>query len=115
MIIYFGDRHLNILGQASTGLPDGLKIVSDLKTEDIETGVASFECSIAYDRNTWDKVAKCCDAGNYILRKNGNSDEFYTIIESEVDTKNQEVNIYAEDAGLDLLNEICVEYEAGSD
>ena len=115
MIIYFGDRHLNILGQASTGLPDGLKIVSDLKTEDIETGVASFECSIAYDRNTWDKVAKCCDAGNYILRKNGNSDEFYTIIESEVDTKNQEVNIYAEDAGLDLLNEICVAYEADKD
>lgn len=115
MIIYFGDRHLNILGQASTGLPDGLKIVSDLKTEDIDTGVASFECSIAYDRNTWDKVAKCCDAGNYILRKNGNSDEFYTIIESEIDTKNQEVNIYAEDAGLDLLNEICVAYEADKD
>lgn len=115
MIIYFGDRRFTILGQASTGLPDGLKIVSDLKTEDIETGVASFECSIAYDRNTRDKVAKCCDAGNYILLKNGNSDEFYTIIESEIDTKNQEVNIYAEDAGLDLLNEICVAYEADKD
>ena len=44
--------------------------------------------------------------GNYILRKNEEETEFYTIIESENDTKTQELYIYAEDAGLDLLNEI---------
>ena len=38
--------------------------------------------------------------------------EFYTIIEVEVDTKEQTVYLYAEDAGMDLLNEVCPAYEA---
>lgn len=31
MIVYFADRYMNILGQASTELPDGLTITDDLK------------------------------------------------------------------------------------
>ena len=31
MIIYFADRALNILGQASTHLPEGLTVVDDEK------------------------------------------------------------------------------------
>ena len=33
MIIYFADRAMNILGSASTGLPKGLIITNDKKTE----------------------------------------------------------------------------------
>lgn len=36
MIIYFADRRMNILGQASTALPEGLCIKNDKKTEEVE-------------------------------------------------------------------------------
>lgn len=112
MIVYFADRQLNILGQASTKLPGGLTISDDLKTEDVETGVAVFECWIPYNNNTRSMVEACTEVGNYILRSHDNENEFYTIIDAEIDTKAQEVYIYAEDAGLDLLNEVVGAYEA---
>ena len=37
MIVYFADRYLNILGQASTSLPEGLTVKDDVKIEDVET------------------------------------------------------------------------------
>ena len=46
MIIYFADRAMNILGSASTGLPKGLMITNDKKTEEISEGVAIFECNL---------------------------------------------------------------------
>lgn len=112
MILYFADRKLNIIGQASTKLPKGLTIVEDKKTEDVETGVAVFECTIPFDDDTRDMLENCASVGNYILRSYNGENEFYTIIDSETDTKKQEVYIYAEDAGLDLLNEIVGAYEA---
>lgn len=112
MIVYFADRKLNILGQASTELLGGLSIISDEKAEDVETGVAVFECKILFDKNTRDKVTACTEVGNYILRSHDNENEFYTIIDAEIDTKKQTAYIYAEDAGLDLLNEVVGEYEA---
>jgi phage minor structural protein len=112
MIVYFADRQLNILGQASTELPHGLTIVDDLKTEDVETGVAVFECTISFNDETRKLVESCTEGGNYILRSYGKENEFFTIIDAEIDTKKQEVTVYAEDAGLDLLNEICGPYEA---
>lgn len=112
MIIYFTDRKMNILEKASTTLPDGFVITQDTKVEDIETGVATFECTIPYNKKDRMKLKESAAVGNYILRKNGDENEFYTIIESEADTKNQEVYIYAEDVGLDLLNEVVGSYEA---
>lgn len=112
MILYFADRKLNIIGQASTKLPKGLAIVSDNKSEDVETGVAVFECTIPFNDDTRDMLENCASVGNYILRSYNGENEFYTIIDSETDTKNREIYIYAEDAGLDLLNEIVGAYEA---
>ena len=111
MIIYFADRQMNILGQASTELPAGLTLSDDLVTEDIETGVAVFECKVHFDKATRKKVEACTEAGNYILRQHNGRTEFYTITEPELDTKKKTVYIYAEDAGLDLLNEVVGEYE----
>lgn len=62
-----------------------------------------------------DQVKKCTEVGNYILRSNRDENEFYTIIETEADTKDQSVYMYAEDAGLDLLNEVVGAYEADQD
>lgn len=118
MILFFTDRRLNVVGQASTHLPKGLKIVDDMKTEDVDTGIAVLECTLSYSNITEEErelVSRCAAVGNYILRQTGDKekvDEFYTIIESEEDTKSGEISIYAEDAGLDLLNEIVGSYEA---
>lgn len=112
MILYFADRGFSILGYASTKLPDGLTVIDDVKTEEVETGVAIFECVLPYTAANRAQVEQCAAVGNYILRKHNSENEFYTIIDSELDTKNQEVYIYAEDAGLDLLNEVVGEYAA---
>lgn len=112
MIVYFADRKMNILGQASTTLPKGLMVTDDTKNEDVESGVAVFECEFGFDANTRAKIEACVEVGNYILRKHDEENEFYTIIDSEIDTKKQTAYIYAEDAGLDLLNEIVGAYEA---
>ena len=112
MIIYFADRKLNILGQASTNLPLGMTIIDDLKTEDVETGVAVFEVTIGFGAFNRLEAQRWAEVGNYILRSHKDENEFYTIIDAEIDTKNQEIRIYAEDAGLDLLNEVVGAYEA---
>lgn len=112
MIIYFSDRNFNILGHASTNLPKGLHIDDDLKIEDIETGVAALELVISFDESTRGDVEFYTQTGNFILRSNDDENDFFTIIDRDVDTKAQEVRIYAEDAGLDLLNEIAPAYEA---
>lgn len=106
MIIYFADRKMNILGQASTNLPKGVVIKEDTKTEEIETGVCTFECRICYSKETRQSIEEWSEAGNYILRSSDSDQEFYTIINVEIDTENQDIYIYAEDAGMDLLNEV---------
>ena len=112
MILYFADRKMNITGQASSELRKGYKITDDWKTEDVESGVASFDCWIGYENANRAELEAMTSAGNYLLRSHDNENEFYTIIESEFDTKRQEVHIYAEDAGLDLLNEVAGAYSA---
>ena len=112
MILYFADRHLNIIGQASTHLPKGVKLISDKKNEEVETGVSTFECEIAFDKKTRSKVEAWAEVGNYILRSSEDENEFFNILEVEIDTKEQTVYIYAEDDGLDLINEVVGSYTA---
>ena len=112
MILYFADRELNIIGQASTALPDGLTVVEDKKTEEVETGVSVFECSIPFEDDTRAMVEACAEVGNYLLRSHNGNNEFYQIIEAEIDTKRMEVYIYAEDDGMDLLNDVHGAYAA---
>lgn len=112
MIIYFADRKMNILGRASTNLPKGVRITDDLKTEEVEVGVKVFECDLSYTSGNQKTIKEWAKAGNYILRKNGEETEFYTIIDSENDSKDRIISIYAEDVGLDLLNEVVEPYEA---
>lgn len=113
MMIYFCDRGLNILGNASTSLPDGFVITDDLTAEEIDTGVNTFSCAIAYTKYDRAILEPMVAEGNYILKQsvgNDSSDAYdsvYQIIEVECDTNAQEYQVYAEDAGLDLLNTLC--------
>lgn len=121
MIIYFADRAMNILGSASTGLPKGLMITNDKKTEEISEGVAIFECNLDYNFVNPDEdeeqevdVKKLAAVGNFILKQSADSSEaeVYTIIDSTIDPIKKDASIYAEDAGLDLLNEVVGKYTA---
>lgn len=121
MIIYFADRAMNILGSASTGLPKGLMITNDKKTEEISEGVAIFECNLDYNFVNPDEdeeqevdVKKLAAVGNFILKQGADSSEVevYTIIDSTIDPIQKDASIYAEDAGLDLLNEVVGKYAA---
>lgn len=108
MIIYFCDRELNILGHASTVLPGGIRISQDKTTEDVESGVNAFECILTWDDDTRAELEQGIVAGNYILKQSDTKyDSLYQIVETESDTKEQEISLYAEDAGLDLLNTLC--------
>ena len=121
MIIYFADRAMNILGSASTGLPKGLMITNDKKTEEISEGVAIFECNLDYNFVNPDEdeeqevdVKKLAVVGNFILKQGADSSEVevYMIIDSTIDPIQKDASIYAEDAGLDLLNEVVGKYAA---
>lgn len=78
----------------------------------MEAGVATLEFTLNYTASTRNDAKQYGSVGNYILRKNGDEQEFYTIITSEENIFKQEVEIYAEDAGMDLLNETVGEYKA---
>lgn len=110
MILYFADRKMDILALASTKLPKGFIITEDIKTEEIETGVTTFSCRIPYSADTRKQLEACTAAGNYIFRYDGDANEFYTIVETEVDTESGDVYLYAEDAGLDLINEVALQW-----
>lgn len=114
MIVYFADRTFNILGMAtSTG--QGMTIYDDTITQEIGTGGANFSASLSYDSENRKHVEACTKEGNYILYKDERIETYFTIINSEIESgENKEVYIYAEEAGLDLLNEVALPYEAPS-
>ena len=112
MILYFADRKMNILGLAGTHLKDGCIITEDLKTSEIETGVSTFSFTITFSDDTRSKMEECLEAGNYVLRSNEDEAEFYTIIDETIDTKEQTIEVYCEDAGMDLLNSDAQPFEA---
>lgn len=113
MILYFADRLMNIIGTASTNLPKSIVITNDAKTEDVDSGASAFECELSFDEHNRAKLEEITEVGNYLLRSDKGENEFYTIIDCEIDTKRQTAYIYAEDAGLDLLNDIIEPFEAG--
>lgn len=101
---------MNILGNASTDLPEGYRVSQDKTIEDVESGVNSFECIISWTDETRTDLEDAIVAGNYILKSNKDDDNYnclYQIVEAESDTKAQEIYLYSEDAGLDLLNKVC--------
>lgn len=112
MILYFANRRMNILGMASTELPKSNVIFDDQKIEEVDVGVKTFDCYLNFSRKTRKQLKVCTRTGNYLLRKSGDRAEFYTIIDREIDAKKRRIYIYAEDAGLDLLNEIVGAYAA---
>lgn len=112
MIIYFADKKLNILGMASTKLSKGFKITDDSKVQAVDTGIATLGFKIVYTGENKALLEQMTMTGNQLLCSRDGKDEVYTIIDTVEDSKNQDVEVYAEDAGLDLLNEIAGPFES---
>lgn len=114
MLIYFTDRQLNILGQASTDLFKGYFISEDMLTEDVDSGVSTLTLRIKSNGEDTLKMQNMCKEGNYVLKQSGNAfknrensyNALFTIIETEFDTAEETMYMYCEDAGLDLLNRV---------
>lgn len=122
MIIYFADRSLNILGMASTSHNNRFVIVEDTKTEDSETGIGSFEFRVTFDNSSRLELENMLRVGNFVLRSGTGSHssaaaqdryvidashDFFTITETETDVQGKTIYGYAEDSGLDLINDLA--------
>jgi len=134
MILYFMDRSKHILGNASTVLGGTYIVVDDTKKEDVDAGVSSFEGRIFFQEADRLNITELVKGGNIILRYDGdeykrndtiNKDDqtttqtiqshfkingfkdVFTIVETEVNTQEQTIYFYAEDGGLDLLNDLA--------
>ena len=110
MIVYFCDREFEIRATASTHLPDSVRIISDQKREELESGVKTFDFTVLLDDHNRGIIRKHCCVGNFVLRSSEDENEFYTIIETE--QSDNEYRMYCEDAGLDLLNTVAPAYTA---
>ncbi len=107
-MIYITDRSLGILGT----IPDR-NILSDVATSEAG-GAESLEIEIIYGRGDAGKAAGYTAPGNYILRKHRGTLKAYAIMEAVQCIHAQTVEIYAEGAGLDLINSISGEYTAAA-
>lgn len=113
MICYFANRRMAILGMASTELPDSLRISNDSEVVEIETGVTTLTFTINYKKGQVSEMQTLTSIGNYVLMEDEQRQgKFYTVITKEHDRKERTIDLYCEDAGLDLLNEAVTPWDA---
>lgn len=117
MILYFADKNFKILGTASTSLSGGYVITDDTKKEEVETGIATLDCTVAYTDDTRSDIEIWCRAGNYVLAYYGKDDSadvdivnLFMITTTELSVLDHTIKFESEDSGLDLLNNLAKEY-----
>lgn len=117
MILYFADKNFKILGTASTSLSGGYVITDDTKKEEVETGIAMLDCTVAYTDDTRADIESWCRAGNYVLAYYGKDDSadvdivnLFMITTTELSVLDHTIKFESEDSGLDLLNNLAKEY-----
>lgn len=111
MILYFFDSFWNILGKASSNLPKGVYFFADIESEDVETGTATFDVTLGFDEEDRMLVKNYGDHATYIVfaDEQGQS-KLWTIIDDDSDELQMIHHFYAEDAGMDLINETLPEW-----
>lgn len=130
MILYFANRDFVVQGLASTNNDSKYVITADKKVESIANHVCTFEADISFLNEDRVAIEQLIAPGNYILRydeptsktaknsegliaeaySSNNVTDCFTIIETEIDTYDGVISIYAEDLGLDLLNDLVYSY-----
>lgn len=106
MMIYISDRNGQIVSTISNSLPDNSFLIDDEMIDDLETGFKTFKCTIVSNGNL-KNIAK---VGYYVLAHGS----LFTILTSTFNTENNTIELYCEDAGLDLINRIAGTVSKGS-
>lgn len=104
MIAYIANRQGRVLCSASN-LLQGNTITDDRIADDIQSGIKTLEISIL----ATDEIKASAVPGNFVLiGQTDLSDEcmMYQIITTTLSRSSETIEIYAEDAGLDLINKI---------
>ena len=122
MILYFLDRGLNVLGLAGTDIDYGYHVTNDKREEDVESNVATFSFSLVFEDDMESDARELVKASNYVLCLNRKDEvtsstpksdlpfECYTILYNELDRASETIDVYAEDAGLTMINSIAPAY-----
>ena len=101
------NRQYETLCQLNFDLAGGLIAYDDWFEQDLDTGIGTYEFSV--DKNGNRELEKL-EVGCYLIVKDGNKTRSFEVMRIEEDTHSK--NIYAEDAGLDLLGEQVPPYKA---
>ena len=101
------NRQYETLCQLNFDLAGGLIAYDDWFEQDLATGVGIYEFSV--DKNGNRELEKL-EVGCYLIVKDGSKTRSFEVMRIEEDTHSK--NIYAEDAGLDLLGEQVPPYKA---
>lgn len=113
MDYYFTDRQFNVLQIASTSRNSEYRIPDDLEKSSIEADTKALTGTVYFDHENLLSALTMCQVGNYILyRDELDNDIFMTIMESHSNSTTNTIQFTAEDAGVDLLNEIVGAYKA---
>ena len=102
---------MNIIGVASTVLRDGKKIHNDKYVRKLSSGTSTLTFYVAFDNQNLQSVEDVVFPVNYILRQSGDSQEVFSILETEYDTSSGLMWVSAESGGLDLLNTVLLPYD----
>lgn len=103
MHIYIADRRGAIRYSTSNNLPENAAIIRDTTQDEVATGVKTLELELISSK----EVRQHAIPGNLILQGgSGGEYELFTIMEVEHSAATGTINLYAEDAGLDLLNRV---------
>ena len=100
------DRRQNVLTQISFDAPEGLLAYDDVFIQDLETGISSYQFKV----DKTDNDISLLKVGCYLFVDDDGITRVFEVIRIEEDNDSKEV--YAEDAGIDLLNEFVEPYEA---
>lgn len=104
-MIFYLDRHEKVQAIfTNNGSPDSCPYYNDKLAEDLTTGTSTYEFYIPSNHDS----ATLVEEGGFIVRKNlDNQLVMFTIMRiEETHTDMSEKYIYAENAGLELLNDI---------
>ena len=111
MQVYITNRDSFVLCSASNDLPEGNVIAEDRITDDVESGVKTLEMTFVSNEELREAIV----AGNFILvggtALKAEDYDLFQIITVKNDTTDETISIYAEDAGMELINRIVGSYQ----
>lgn len=114
MKIYFVDNNFNIMLSSSTETNSTYKIVDDLVTYNYETGTSMLNFTVKADTIHTINDLKSINCETFILKENYNvsgSFDLFSALSLTFDLASGTLEVYAENAGLDLLNTRVNKYE----